>query len=298
MQRTGGWILATGAALGLIVKTFWLVTSFGVMTPAYKFINFAFGNWLASLVAPRSLDGYDMSFEVVSLLWIPWAAIVIGYLLWGAFRTIQGRASQRLHTIMLVIGVWMAVGFLYEKIFWRLSYFSGDLSFLLVGLLSDLAAVAMIIGIGIIFSQRNKQRKETSNEGVVMEGQNAGQTMTLSQILFSFEGRINRAKYWGYSVLLILVVCIGLGLDMVTTGELGVFYIITAVATIWPSIAIAVKRCHDRDRSGWFVLVSLIPLVSIWYLIEVGFLRGTSGSNQYGPDPLAPSSSPEPVPTE
>ncbi|MFH1894024.1 MAG: DUF805 domain-containing protein [Candidatus Zixiibacteriota bacterium] len=131
-----------------------------------------------------------------------------------------------------------------------------------------------------------------------MDSQNAGQQMTLSQILFSFDGRINRAKLWGYSLLLTLVVWIGLGLDMVTTGQLGVFYIITAVATIWPSLAIAVKRCHDRNRSGWFILVGFIPLVNLWYLVEVGFLRGTDGSNQYGPDPLVPSSSPEPVTTE
>lgn len=122
--------------------------------------------------------------------------------------------------------------------------------------------------------------------------------MTLSQILFSFEGRINRAKYWGYGILLAVVIWIAFGLDWVTTGQLGVFYIIGMVVTIWPSIAIAVKRCHDRDRSGWFILVSLIPLVNLWYLVEIGFLRGTTGNNRFGPDPLEASPTPQPAVTE
>jgi uncharacterized membrane protein YhaH (DUF805 family) len=76
------------------------------------------------------------------------------------------------------------------------------------------------------------------------------------------------------------------------------------------SIAVAIKRLHDRNKSGWWLLVFyLLPGVignigpytgldivfqlaslalSIWALVELGFLRGTSGPNQYGPDPLVP----------
>lgn len=112
--------------------------------------------------------------------------------------------------------------------------------------------------------------------------------VTTSDILFSFEGRINRSKYWGYSLLLIgalVVIAIG-GATLV--GEVGfwIFYGLACIALIWPGLALGVKRCHDRDKSGWFMLVSLIPIVSIWYLVEVGFLRGTDGPNQYGEDPL------------
>jgi uncharacterized membrane protein YhaH (DUF805 family) len=60
------------------------------------------------------------------------------------------------------------------------------------------------------------------------------------------------------------------------------------LAVIVPGFAGLAKRCHDRDRSGWFQLISLIPLIgSIWLLVEVGFLRGTPGPNRFGPDPLA-----------
>ena len=111
---------------------------------------------------------------------------------------------------------------------------------------------------------------------------------TVGDILFSFEGRINRGKYWGYSLALSAALVAIAIFGLVGGGEAGFWssYWIAIVFVVWPALALGVKRCHDRDRSGWFVLVSLIPIVSIWYLIEIGFLRGTDGPNQYGEDPL------------
>jgi hypothetical protein len=49
------------------------------------------------------------------------------------------------------------------------------------------------------------------------------------------------------------------------------------------------KRWHDRDKSAWWVLVYFIPIIGwLWSFIVAGFLRGTSGYNRFGPDPLAP----------
>ena len=60
------------------------------------------------------------------------------------------------------------------------------------------------------------------------------------------------------------------------------------VVALWISLAVAVKRYHDRNKSGWWVLIALVPVIGgIWYLIEAGFLAGTPGPNDYGPDPLA-----------
>jgi uncharacterized membrane protein YhaH (DUF805 family) len=107
-------------------------------------------------------------------------------------------------------------------------------------------------------------------------------------LLFQFDGRINRAKFWagvgallvGYFVIAILFSAIDSG---AVRGILGILYL----AFIWPSLAISIKRWHDRDKSGWWVLIGFIPLIGgIWALIETGFLEGTKGPNQYGPDPL------------
>ncbi len=56
---------------------------------------------------------------------------------------------------------------------------------------------------------------------------------------------------------------------------------------IWSRFAINVKRWHDRDKSAWWLLIELIPLIgSIWAFIELGCLKGIYGKNRFGPDPL------------
>jgi uncharacterized membrane protein YhaH (DUF805 family) len=116
-------------------------------------------------------------------------------------------------------------------------------------------------------------------------------------LLFQFDGRINRAKFWagvgaiwvGYFVIGILFGAID---SSAVRGILGLAYL----ALIWPSLAISIKRWHDRDKSGWWVLIGFIPLIGwLWALIETGFLEGTKGPNQYGPDPLGSAIAGEPA---
>ena len=55
---------------------------------------------------------------------------------------------------------------------------------------------------------------------------------------------------------------------------------------VWIGLALAVKRCHDRDKSGWFLLIGFIPIIGgVWLLVELGFLDGTQGPNRFGPSP-------------
>jgi uncharacterized membrane protein YhaH (DUF805 family) len=64
--------------------------------------------------------------------------------------------------------------------------------------------------------------------------------------------------------------------------------LLVGLVGIWVGIAAGAKRCHDRDRTGWFQLIVLIPIIgAIWLLIELGFLKGSEGENRFGPDPLA-----------
>jgi uncharacterized membrane protein YhaH (DUF805 family) len=50
---------------------------------------------------------------------------------------------------------------------------------------------------------------------------------------------------------------------------------------------VQIKRWHDRDKSGWWVLINFIPILGgLWSLIECGFVKGTNGKNRFGPDPL------------
>lgn len=126
----------------------------------------------------------------------------------------------------------------------------------------------------------------------------------------SFEGRINRAKWWlGLIVLVIaewvimFVITMFFGASMPTEvdpdamgfsasyqlGAVGaIILLIIMIPFIWAGLALSAKRWHDRGKSAWWILIGLIPLIgAIWTLVENGFLKGTEGPNQYGPDPLA-----------
>ena len=151
-------------------------------------------------------------------------------------------------------------------------------------------------------------------------------------VLFAFHGRINRKPFWIYSIALVLVYTAALlGLSFLLgffiaaiAGDtadptFGVLILVAAltIVLIVCSLAISIKRLHDRNKSGWWMLLYYgvgvlqagvsesgrggtmddpTPLgivlalanfaVVIWYLVEVGFLKGTQGPNRYGRDPL------------
>ena len=115
-------------------------------------------------------------------------------------------------------------------------------------------------------------------------------------LLFQFDGRINRAKFWAglvatwvISVAAWILLAIGISIDSSGVWVLvGIIAIGLYVAIIWMGLAVSIKRWHDRGKSGWWIFIGLIPLIGgIWALIETGFLLGDRGDNQYGPDPLA-----------
>jgi len=114
--------------------------------------------------------------------------------------------------------------------------------------------------------------------------------MDLRHILLSFDGRISRQPFWLFLVgigVIESVLTLIFGVDS-ALGQLvlGLFNIVV----IWPTLAVQIKRWHDRDKSGWWILINLIPIIGwLWALIENGFLRGTEGPNRFGADPLATS---------
>jgi uncharacterized membrane protein YhaH (DUF805 family) len=124
----------------------------------------------------------------------------------------------------------------------------------------------------------------------------------MMDLLFSFRGRINRAKFWlahlGVVVVEMIILAIvfsaaGLASADFAQGKVDVglgpsiIFAILAVVVIWIGLALAVKRWHDRNKSAWWLLLPVVPVVGpIWAIVELGFLKGTTGPNSYGPDPL------------
>ena len=121
--------------------------------------------------------------------------------------------------------------------------------------------------------------------------------------LFSFQGRIGRKTFWMTTLALVgvsIVVQFGMimalgGFEAMTDPQAGadlnpivmVPFVVFIVAITWCGLALHVKRWHDRDKSGWMVLVNLIPVIGpFWGIIVAGFLKGTEGDNRFGPDPV------------
>lgn len=107
--------------------------------------------------------------------------------------------------------------------------------------------------------------------------------------LFSFRGRVPRRVYWSVQLLgSASYLLIMLGLFWALGDESPAAWSVLAVLYIpfvWILFANQVKRWHDRDKTGWYVLVNFIPYVgAIWTLIECGCLRGSQGPNRFGPD--------------
>lgn len=104
-----------------------------------------------------------------------------------------------------------------------------------------------------------------------------------------FTGRARRKEYWLF-YLLILIISIPLQLIHTSTeSNIALWlYIGFYLAVLLPSLAVTVRRLHDTDRSGGWVFMLLIPIVGgIWIFILM-LLRGTEGSNRFGPNPISP----------
>jgi uncharacterized membrane protein YhaH (DUF805 family) len=110
-----------------------------------------------------------------------------------------------------------------------------------------------------------------------------------------FSGRASRAEYWWFVlfewlalvVLIILAVAIA-GRSKETNPFFDAFivpFVIALAAVIIPNIAVQVRRLHDQDRSGWFILLFFIPYVGGLISLVFMLIPGTSGPNRFGPDP-------------
>lgn len=153
--------------------------------------------------------------------------------------------------------------------------------------------------------------------------------MDFVNIFITFSGRINRAKYWiAFLIYIAIYVVVGVLAYFVdqSTAVQTLNAIVTVVLMI-SSFGVGIKRLHDRNKSGWYVLLFIVAptilfaagfvigtmstgsdfvatalwliafVIGIWGFIELGCLRGSIGQNKYGPDPLAPDVLTPPVRT-
>jgi uncharacterized membrane protein YhaH (DUF805 family) len=152
-----------------------------------------------------------------------------------------------------------------------------------------------------------------------------GRAMDVGNLFFKFSGRINRAKFW-IAVLVFAAIHLILATAIYATDGSAIVQSINGmlgIVTMISSLAVSTKRLHDRNKSGWYILVFygpaiglaliskvvgasllvgpfimlLLAAILIWMFVELGCLRGSIGGNAYGPDPIAPEVLTPPVRT-
>lgn len=101
-----------------------------------------------------------------------------------------------------------------------------------------------------------------------------------------FDGRAHRTEYWMF-VLFNVIITIVLGLIDRLVGISGVLSGIYGLAVLIPGIAVGIRRLHDTNRSGWWLLISLVPVIGTIVLIVFMVQDSQPDTNQYGPNPKA-----------
>ena len=99
-----------------------------------------------------------------------------------------------------------------------------------------------------------------------------------------FSGRARRSEYWFWTLAVMLGYVVALILVAIAKPFLYLL-VIAYLAILVPSLAVSVRRLHDTGKSGWFILVGLIPLVGGIILLVFMVSDSTPGDNQYGPNP-------------
>ena len=99
-----------------------------------------------------------------------------------------------------------------------------------------------------------------------------------------FSGRARRREYWMFFLVNFIIELL-LGMLDVTIGTLGLLGGIYSLFIFIPSLAVTIRRLHDTNRSGWWILIGLIPLVGWIFLLILMIQDSTPGPNQYGLNP-------------
>lgn len=104
-----------------------------------------------------------------------------------------------------------------------------------------------------------------------------------------FKGRARRKEYWMFTLfyLIFAIVVMALEFAMGMGGEMGVgmLYLIFMLGHLVPSLAVSVRRLHDVGKSGWMILIALIPVIGWIWLLVLALTDSKPGDNEYGARP-------------
>jgi uncharacterized membrane protein YhaH (DUF805 family) len=111
----------------------------------------------------------------------------------------------------------------------------------------------------------------------------------LTQKYVDFSGRARRSEYWYFALFVIIVSVVAGIIDGIlgtrdTISNTGLVGGIASLALLLPNLGVGARRLHDTGRSGWWLLIGLIPVIG-WIVLIVFFVQDSQPDNQYGPNP-------------
>ena len=98
-----------------------------------------------------------------------------------------------------------------------------------------------------------------------------------------FSGRAKRTEFWLFALIHAIIISVLITLSLVAGGLFGIVYLLYVLGTVIPAIAVSIRRLHDTGRSGWWLLIGLIPFGA--FVLLVFYVMGSSEDNGYGPRP-------------
>lgn len=108
--------------------------------------------------------------------------------------------------------------------------------------------------------------------------------------LFNSNGRVPRKTYWMFYICFVginLLLAITAQAVSLPSSAVSILLVVIIFPSALIGLFIQIKRWHDRDKSGWWVLINFIPVIGpFWTFVECGLLKGTDGANRFGSDPL------------
>ena len=134
------------------------------------------------------------------------------------------------------------------------------------------------------YDQDEEQRDKTYDDENVV-GLNFGEAIsTCLKKYFNFKDRASRSEYW-YFQLLVTPIFIWAQFPS-NDNQILILQLILVFGLLIPAVAVGVRRFHDKDKSGWWILISLVPYVGSFIILIMLIDKGTEGTNRFGNYPL------------
>lgn len=137
-----------------------------------------------------------------------------------------------------------------------------------------------------IFTQNFTSQQNNANKDTLKTFENSQEINSLINDFFTAKGRLNRKPYIIRQIILNVISFIFLALEKADIFLITAITFVVLIASTISSICLSVRRLHDVNKSGWTILLGMIPIINLYVFYLTCLKKGTTGPNHFGNDPL------------